>query len=84
MKSSNQGGNGSVIWTMVFATAALGFLIWGGVSQVKAHGTQGEVYGVDTFYDQRVSVYCATRLKSISCVYVPRDTVHSVTKEWGD
>lgn len=33
-----------------------------------------EVYGVNSFYDEVTSVYCATRLKAISCVHVPRDS----------
>ncbi len=28
-----------------------------------------------TFYDEATSVFCATRSSSVSCVYVPRDTV---------
>ena len=29
----------------------------------------------ETYYDEGTSVFCATRLKAVSCVYVPRDTV---------
>ena len=40
-------------------------------------------YGVKTFYDQSASVFCATRQKAVSCVYVPRDTVKQHNK-WGN
>ncbi len=40
-----------------------------GVIENLDRGTRG------TFYDETYSVFCASRVNAVSCVYVPRDTV---------
>ena len=40
-------------------------------------GGEGEPHSISTWYDESTSVFCATRAKAVSCVYVPRDTVRS-------
>ena len=54
------------------------FIGWGIVEGIKPVDAQASWFSsVDTFYDEPHSVFCATRLEAMSCVYVPRDTVRN-------
>ena len=43
----------------------------------KHYRSDGSWGNVGTFYDVEHSVFCASRVNAVSCVYVPRDTVHN-------
>ena len=61
--------------TMLFVTIiGMAVTIIGGALAIGARDTDKR-YPYDSFYDEAHSVFCAIIAHSMSCVYVPRDTV---------
>lgn len=71
-------GSGKFTWGgaafLMFVLGGAALAITGLVQEAEADADAGRRY-TDTFYDEATSVFCATRIKAVSCVYVPRDTV---------